>query len=82
MAQFGHLAEGRAPYLLDAHHGDGIVHASVLAFSDQLIVDLAGAEHHSLHLLWVDSCGPVIWDYPLKVCACEITHTRTVTHGD
>lgn len=81
-AQLGPLAEGRAPYLLDAHDRDGIVHASVLAFSDQLVVDLAGAENHSLHLLWVDSCGPVIWDYPLKVCACEITHTRAVTHGD
>lgn len=76
-AQFGPLAEGRAPYLLDAHDRDGIVHASVLAFPDQLIVDLASAENHSLHLLWVDSCGPVIWDYPLKVCACEITHTHT-----
>lgn len=82
VAQSGRLAEGGAPYLLDAHDRDAIVQASVLAFSDQLIVDLAGAENHSLHLLWVDSCGPVIWDYPLKVCACQITHRRAVTHTD
>lgn len=34
MAQFGHLAEGRASYLLDAHDRDGLVHAPALAFSD------------------------------------------------
>lgn len=82
MAQFGHLTEGRAPYLLDAHDRHRIIHASVLAFSDQLIVDLASAENHSLHPLWVDSCGPVIWDYPLKVCACGITNTQARLHTE
>lgn len=37
-------------YLLDADHSHGVLQASGLTFSDQLIVDFAGAENDSLHL--------------------------------
>lgn len=76
---FGHLTGAPPRYLLDADHSHGAVQASVLAFSNQFIVDLAGAENYSLHLLWLDGCRPVVWDYPLKMCACSITNTHAVT---
>lgn len=72
-----HTASTPCRYLFDADNRHGVVHPSVLALSGQFVVDLAGAENDSLHLLWAGSCRPVVWDYTLEVGPCRTTNTNS-----
>lgn len=74
---FDHTASTPCRYLFDADNSHGVVHPSVLALSGQFVVDLAGAENDSLHLLWAGSCRPVVWDYTLEVRPCRMTNTNS-----
>lgn len=54
-------------YLLYACNGHSIIHASVLAFSGQFIVDLPSTEHNPLHPLWLLTHRATVWDQTLEV---------------
>lgn len=59
-------------HLFNACNSYGFFHPPVFALAGQFIVDLAGAENDSLHLVGALSCGAALRDHTLEVCACGI----------
>lgn len=59
-------------HLFNACYSYGFFHPPVFALAGQFIVDLAGAENDSLHLVGALSCGAALRNHTLEVGACGI----------
>ena len=56
-------------YLLDATDGNCVFHASGLAFTVKLVVNLPSAEHDTLHICRVVCGGASLGDQSLEMSA-------------
>lgn len=59
-------------HLFNACDSYGLFHPSVLALAGQFVVDLAGAENDSLHLVGAQSRGAALGNHALEVGACGV----------